>query len=307
MAPILGKRPSPDQDDSTREPASKRQRIEPTPPLTPPPEEHFEAKVTDAVLFNDEPRQLLLRSVALALEHVGFSGASPEAMEALCAEVDEYAAEFLSGVTQSMLNARRSQPTPLDFKYALYRFDLPVLSLQPHSKPPIPASRYIPTFEYPAPAEEPDTDLQKKLLGEDLSGEQDKNSRAYIPKKFPSFPSKHTYKWTVTAPARPNPRDIREEAAKTARLGEEALRRLVKVSKAGKEKDVKKAASKDPRSKERHDMWEKTMQNLMAGNRPTTNGNLTTEEDRSMIVNSEQQYFRKAVVKKRNIPDSVAS
>jgi hypothetical protein len=39
-------------------------------------------------MFDDDPHRLLLRSVALTLEHVGFTAASPEALEAMCAEAD---------------------------------------------------------------------------------------------------------------------------------------------------------------------------------------------------------------------------
>jgi hypothetical protein len=39
-------------------------------------------------LFDEKPRKLLSRAVALALEHVGFDAASQEALEAMCAEVD---------------------------------------------------------------------------------------------------------------------------------------------------------------------------------------------------------------------------
>ena len=39
-------------------------------------------------LFDEIPHQLLKRSVAVILEHVGFSAASPEALEALCSEVE---------------------------------------------------------------------------------------------------------------------------------------------------------------------------------------------------------------------------
>lgn len=199
-----------------------------------------------------------------------------------------------------MLNARRSQPTPLDFQYALTRFDLPILSLEPHLKPPISASKLHPQFEPPPPVKETNTKSLFQLLGDDLSGESDKNSKPYIPKRFPAFPSKHTYKWTETESTREtDPRKIREEAAKNARQGEEALRRLVKVSKAGKEKDVKNIASRDPKSKERHEMWEKAMKEIMAAGRPVTNGMVNQEEDLSMIVNSEQQYFRKGVPAKR--------
>ena len=75
---------------------------------------------------------------------------------------------------------------------------------------------------------------------------------------------------------------------------------MVKVSKAGREKDVKRMAEKDPRSKMRHELWEKTMENLTR----KRNGASKTDQDddHSMVVNSESQFFRKPVLKKRRAP-----
>jgi len=63
---------------------SKRRRLEPSLPQTPPPEEDY----APPALFNDDPNQLLLRSIALALKHVGFDSAKPDAMEALRGQVE---------------------------------------------------------------------------------------------------------------------------------------------------------------------------------------------------------------------------
>lgn len=83
------KRLSPsDSDDSPDQSPSKRRRVEPTLPQTPPPEVDEVAHVSETHLFDDDPHQLLQRSVALVLNHVGFTGATPEALEALCSEVD---------------------------------------------------------------------------------------------------------------------------------------------------------------------------------------------------------------------------
>jgi hypothetical protein len=198
-----------------------------------------------------------------------------------------------------MLNARRSLPTPLDFKYALAEFDLPIASIEPHLHPPIPRSKILVQLEA-LPKKELPTSSTSILLGNDLSGEPDKKQKRYIPKRFPSFPSKHTYKWTEKESAREtDPRKIREEAAKAARQGEEALRRLTRVSKVGKEKDVKKAASKDPRSKERHEMWEQTMADLLSGKQTSTGEAASQEDDRSMMVNADRPFFRKGAPAKR--------
>jgi len=188
-----------------------------------------------------------------------------------------------------------------DFQWALSKFSLPLASLQPHLKPPVAPPKIHQEVE-PLPTEELSAASLTKLLGRELDGESDKLSRPYIPKRFPAFPSKHTYKWTEKESAREtDPRKIREEAAKSARLGEEALRRFVKVSKAGREKDVKRMAERDPKSKTRHELWEKVMDNLKTRKRDGAS-KPDQDDDRSMVVNSESQFFRKPVLKKRRAP-----
>ncbi|KAH7351118.1 hypothetical protein BKA65DRAFT_593939 [Rhexocercosporidium sp. MPI-PUGE-AT-0058] len=310
ISPISKKRASPSQSDDSlsEEPSLKRQRVDTSMPDTPPPELpgiYFKAKAEKISMFDDDPHQLLLRAVALVLEHVGFTGASPEALEAFCAEVDVYAAHFLSRVTSSMLNARRSLPTPLDFKYALSEFDLPIASIEPHLKPPIPASKLLLQLG-PAPPADLGSPSLEKLLGDGLSGEADKKVKPYIPKKFPSFPSKHTYKWTENDYGREmDPRRVREEAAKAARQSEEALRKFTKVAKVGKEKDVKKAASKDPKSKERHELWEKTVGSLVTGTVEAAAKGSVDDNDRGLIVNAERSFYRKGMVAKKKPPPPV--
>ncbi|KUJ18147.1 uncharacterized protein LY89DRAFT_717752 [Mollisia scopiformis] len=311
MEPSPRKRMSPDSDSGSNldEPPSKRVRIEPTLPKTPPPEE-ISSDGAQKVLFPDDlPHELLRHSVGLVLNHVGFDSASPEALEALCSQAETYAAHFISKVTMSMLNARRSFTNPLDYQYALAEFDLPIASLEPHLRPPIAADKLLIQLE-PLPAEEEPTSTPRidLLLGGDLSGEPDKLARPYVPKKFPSFPSKHTYKWTETESAREtDPRKIREEAAKAARHGEEALRRLMKVAKAGKEKDVKIAASKDPKSKERHKLWEQTMEDLVSGQAylGKIGQHAGEEDDRGLIVNADRLFYRKGAPVRRKQPFEV--
>jgi transcription initiation factor TFIID subunit 8 len=90
MAPLSLKRPTPSHsdDDSIDELGTKRRRIEETLPNTPPPEEDTSPIPSQRRMFDDDPHQLLLRSIALALEHVGFTAATPESLEAMCAEVE---------------------------------------------------------------------------------------------------------------------------------------------------------------------------------------------------------------------------
>ncbi|CZT41576.1 uncharacterized protein RSE6_01331 [Rhynchosporium secalis] len=309
MAPISPveskKRASPSQSDNSEEPTSKRRRYDVDMPQSPPvepPESYYESKTEKVTMFDEDPHNLLLRAIALSLEHVGFTGASSEALEEFCAEVDVYAAQFLSRVTSSMLNARRSLPTPLDFKYALSEFDLPIASIEPHLRPPIPASKLLLQLEPASPVELAPASLEK-LLGDALSGEAEKKVKPYIPKRFPAFPSKHTFKWTERDSGREtNPRRVREEAAKLARQSEEALRRLTKVAKAGKEKDVKKAASKDPKSKARHEMWEKTIGALSTDRVEAAVKEGLEDNDRGLIVNADRSFHRKGTAAKKKPP-----
>jgi transcription initiation factor TFIID subunit 8 len=203
-----------------------------------------------------------------------------------------------------MLHSRRSQPTPLDFEHALRQFSLPTASLEPHLKHPIPTSKVrirLDTAPDKTAIFEPAKSALNIVSGE-LSGEPDKNARQYIPKHFPAFPSKHTYKWTEQEPKREtDARKIREEASVQARQGEDALRRLTAVSKAGKEKGVKQAAGKDPKSKQRHDLWEQTMSGLLASKQTEIQG--MGDVDKSMIVNANKTYHRKgAITKRKQVP-----
>ncbi|EPE30663.1 hypothetical protein GLAREA_03630 [Glarea lozoyensis ATCC 20868] len=303
ISPISRKRSTPSQsdDEPAEEHVSKKIKLEPTLPRTPPPETAQKPLPTRAPHYDDHPKLLLSRSIAIALKHVGFDGAEPLALEAMVAEAEEYMLHFLSKVRTTMLNSRRSHPTPSDFQYGLSRFDCPLLSLKPHLQPPVPRSETLIEME-PMPKEEDQTYSTIRLLGNELSGETDRRLMPHIPAGLPAFPSKHTYKWTEKEPSREtDPRKIREEAAKSAKSAEEALRKFVNVSKAGKEKDVKKNASKDPRSKQRHDLWESTMQKFMAGKtRHGESGHAdTAEDDRSMVVNSERRYMRKGATAKR--------
>ncbi|KAG9230800.1 transcription factor TFIID complex subunit 8 C-term-domain-containing protein [Amylocarpus encephaloides] len=302
ISPISRKRssPLPSDDGLEDEPLIKKTRVEPALPQKPPPEVCRPSQAERIPQYDDDPKTLMLRSIAIALQHVGFDGAQPEAMESILAQVDSYTSHFLTKVKMHMYAARRQLPIATDFQTSLIAYDLPASSLQPHLKPPVPyyqtaihlsAEPFVEKKVYP----------MTKLLGVELNGETDRLAMKFVPREFPNFPSKHTYKFTEKETLREtDPRKIREEAAKAARQGEEALRRLVNVSKASKEKNVKKSASKDPRSKERHELWESTMSNFMIGKQRhgevgSQGGN---DDDRSMIVNAERQYFRKGSVAK---------
>src|SRR4051812_6627786 len=112
---------------------------------------------------------------------------------------------FLTQVRKSMASARRTETVPHDWIYALAANGLVgSSSLEPHlDTGEIPPSLLQPHFDPPEPADPPPLNLEG-LLGPELSGKAEKESKAYIPKHFPPFPSKHTYKSTPVFAKREN-------------------------------------------------------------------------------------------------------
>jgi hypothetical protein len=158
---------------------------------------------------------------------------------------------------------------------------------------PIPTSKLQPKFTFDPPKELVHRPIAA-LLGEELSGASDKLTKRYIPKKFPSFPSKHTYKSTeVKLEREADPRKIREKATETARHGEEALRRLVKVGKAGDYRLAKRAFKRSPKFKRRHELWESAMADLTNGKPKVRPWGDTADAEQSILVNASKQYGRK--------------
>jgi transcription initiation factor TFIID subunit 8 len=192
-----------------------------------------------------------------------------------------------------MLSSRRAKPIPLDYEYALRRHGLTDRLLRPHLKPPVPRSNTQLTFELQE-AEEHDVRVVPELLGKELSGASDKLTKPFIPKKFPAFPSKHTYKATEVVPEREtDPRKIREKATEAARHGEEALRRLVGVGKVGDQKGVRKALIKSPAKRLKHELWDKAMEDLKVTN--AQNGAAKTEQDvteQGILIDAGRKYGR---------------
>lgn len=91
MAPMSSmKRSTPSQSDegSPQEHINKKRRISDNLPVTPPPEIAETTSVHRVTTFEDDPHQLLQRSIGLALQHVGFDGAKTDALEAMCSQVD---------------------------------------------------------------------------------------------------------------------------------------------------------------------------------------------------------------------------
>lgn len=88
---------------------------------------------------------------------------------------------------------------------------------------------------------------------------------------------------------------IREEAARTAQQGEDALRRLVRASKMRKQKEVKSLVERDVHGKERFRLWELTMKRFMTAEGNGEHADAVEIADHSMIVNGEAMFARKEV------------
>jgi transcription initiation factor TFIID subunit 8 len=189
--------------------------------------------------------------------------------------------------------ARRELPTPVDFESTLRRFNLPVSSLRPHTKHPIRKSSTLPQYFDPL-SEHEIPYMELPLLSEELSGRQEKVEKVHIPTSFPDFPSKHTYKYTPRDDTDGrNPKKIREEAAKAAKQGEEALRGLVRASKVRKQKEVRSMVEREPRAKVRYRLWERAMQDIMRRHGHEGDTGQLEIADHSMIVNSEAPSLRR--------------
>lgn len=163
-----------------------------------------------------------------------------------------------------MLSSRRIQPIPQDFELALKRQSLRVDDLIPLAKPS-PSAQPIPSL-LPSPPPEDDSFKTLPSLGPQLSGEDDRVRSAHIPKHFPEFPSKHTYRHTpVFTEREQDARKIRERATEDGRHGEEALRKLARA--AFKDNQLG-AAGRDKktwgkRTESMDSMFEKTIKGML--------------------------------------------
>lgn len=207
------------------------------------------ASPQDGKIIEDE----LTKAVCAILYDIGFTNIRTGALESFRALVQEckcrvllssalmidkhtVMTHFCSRVVQSMNSCRRHQPLPQDFTNALAQFSLTPSSLEPELSIPAPPAVFQTRIYPPSPEPTPTPDLEP-ILRHDLSGAEDKRRRDYIPSHFPSFPGQHAYKDTAIFVEREtDARKIRELTTQEGMLAEQALRKLMQASKAGKRK-----------------------------------------------------------------------
>ncbi|TRX91976.1 hypothetical protein FHL15_007073 [Xylaria flabelliformis] len=291
------KRSSVELEDGDRPSPSKRQRtaaLEPDTTSTAPVSGHNKQAAYEAVrrpTAENLGRDGLRRSITLALSHVGFDSATEEALEGFTETVETYMHGFIHQLKKVAHASRRNDTIPTDFEAVLRQHNLPLSSLKPHLKNPIPKKLLEPTFY--DPIIENTTYLEKTppVLGDELDGRYEKEERAWIPKHFPSFPSKHTYRYTPAEPPTKNTEKKRAEALADARKAEQALRRINRAAKMTRQKELRMAAQRNVLTKQRHDSWEGLMKSLLP--RGPTADRATEVADHSTIVNAGAKYGRK--------------
>ena len=278
--------------------------------------------------LHSHSRQSIQRSIALVLKHDGFDSATPEAMESFtqlvetctnpssiprlfkrlthrCSDIES----IVDGAKSMALSSRRDNPVPTDFERTLKRHNVPVSSLKVHFGLSLPRDQITPSYAE-ATASGADDFVPLPLLSAELSGQHEKDQKPYIPAAFPTFPSRHTYKFTPQDDI--NVRDskkIREQAARTAQQGEDALRRLVRASKMRKQKEVKSLVERDGQGKERFRLWELTMKRFMGMEGRGEHTDQVEIADHSMIVNSDAIFSRKEMSRsaKRAAPMAIGN
>lgn len=164
-----------------------------------------------------------------------------------------------------MSASRRTDTVPHDWIYALKSAGIPGSSVLEEymDNGQVPPTLIQPPFSPPQPTDPPAPDLES-LLGPELSGKEDKESRAYIPPHLPPFPPKHAWKATpVFTPRLNDPRQIREKATAEGIQAEESLRKLMAAQKAGLQKNKARKQRKSKRLKESEALWQEAMKDLV--------------------------------------------
>ena len=212
-------------------------------------------------------------------------------------------ARFLEDVRISMTSARRIQPIPHDFLYALSKNHLTLRSLLPHLNPPVPATQTQPFLSAEKMSQE--TVVQEAQLIDQLLRQTTLDTQPHFPRNFPGLPSRHTFKSEdVFQNPEKDQNQIREEAAEEARLGEEALRRLMSKKASGDNTLLTglRAGSKQALRQRSRALWRQTYETALRHSRERRDA-MDVDNEESMshlgpVVNADSTYWRKPIARK---------
>jgi transcription initiation factor TFIID subunit 8 len=190
----------------------------------------------------------------------------------------------------------------------LRQYNIPLSSLKPHLKTPVAKELLTPEYYDPLPIPEHEDYFRTPsmdFLGPELDGNEDRKDKPWIPDAMPSFPSKHTYKFTPVETAAPDLDKKRAAAAADARRGEKALREINRAAKKSQQKELKEMAQRGNQSRQRHDNWESMMKTFI----PPTSNDSQEIADQITTVDHSTTFTRREVpkVSKRGLLDAVAS
>lgn len=253
-----------------------------------------------ALLPQDLLDKLLIESVKTICEEQAWKQGVDEpyiesiALEALRNAMDEFVQNLCSKVRRSMTAARRVVPIPPDFDSAFFALDLP---LPDDQLSPYGTKHDINPSLLPTPPAEDEfhhtNELPQRLLGPELSRQQDLKKFSFNTLSLPPVPSAHTYRDTdVYLDREKDSKRIRELATEEGKLGEQALRKLagaVKLEAAlSTEPETRIVQDKRPRRLRREPilteeaMFEETMRDLLKQE--------PGDFELGPVVSSEKQY-----------------
>lgn len=203
---------------------------------------------------------------------------------------------LLSYVRASMVSSRRTQPVPHDFEFALTSHRYTNQSLLPHLDPPVAHDQSsLPMFVEPLIS-----DANEQLMEHFHATLHDhpQPMLPYAPRALPILPSRHTYRATTAfVPRERDPKKIRELATEQARLGEEALRRLVAGTGLSKRKQSEGKLTVRQRQRK---LWQDTMEAMLGDMKGDTEmvDDATFKMDLAAVpVNADRANWRKPVTR----------
>ncbi|KAI2602572.1 hypothetical protein GGR54DRAFT_496840 [Hypoxylon sp. NC1633] len=295
---LSSKRPSTSNELNQIRPAKRQHVVDlGSRPVAPPDDETSEmdnASLAEAHFDPSVIRAHLTRSIVLVLHRIGFDSSTKLALESLTSTVDIFIRRFIAQLMHSQTVARRTKPGPIDFQLALEAFDISLVDLIPHLTHPVSKEELTPSYRDINIEEITRLLKPRPDLGEELSGEKEKESRPWTPKNSPPFPPPYQYRYTPSNQESKTD-DKKAQAETDAKKGELALRLITRAGRISRQKEVKATSDLESSSQKRHENWESMLTDLLPEN-GSSNGTVEIA-DHSAIVDTGSKYSRRVAPK----------